>query len=815
MLLSLHKNNNSSWKLVYNSFKSKQEILRETLCTLGNGYFGTRGAACESVASKIHCPGTYIAGVYNKTPTHISGRTIYNEDLVNCPNWLPLTFKIGEGQWFSPTKNNVIRFQQELDIQKGAFSRTIRVKDRLGKKTTIKTQRIVSMKDPHLAAIKYTITPENYTEKITIMSALDGTVQNSGVLRYRQLNTKHLQAKSHGVFGKNGISLSVKTSQSKIEISQAAKIRIFTLLDSKHLTGFNKGKEIKPAIKNIKKKNFISQEFEVSVRKNQNYVIEKIVSIYTSKDKDIKNPRQAAIGRVKKSTRFDSLFKSHEKAWRKTWDKFDIKIKGDNFSQLALRFHMFHLLQTASIHSTSIDAGLPARGLHGEAYRGHIFWDEMFAMSLFDLHEPAISKSLLLYRYRRLNEARRYAKKNGYKGSMFPWQSGSSGVEETQIIHLNPMSGRWGPDYSRIQRHVSFAIAYSVWQHWIRTGDLDFLSHYGAEILLSIAQFGTSLTTFNAKDNRYHTDGVMGPDEFHEKLPTRSKPGFKDNAYTNLLIVWTLLKAQEALETLSEKHRRRLIKKLGLNLKELLRWDDITQKMNIVYNDKGIIAQFDGYFGLKELDWPSYRRKYHKLGRLDRILKAEGKSPDDYKVAKQADALMIFYLFSLFEVEELFFRLGYDFDKDILEKNYDYYIKRTSHGSTLSKVVHCYLSHLISRSREAQRWFLEVLKSDICDTQGGTTIEGIHTGVMGGSIDIVRKGFAGVNIRDGHIEINPHLPKNWRSLQLKLRYKRNWINLSITKSQISILIKGKTEVPVEIQQKICRIPLGRTVKIGL
>ncbi|MFH1655713.1 MAG: glycosyl hydrolase family 65 protein [Candidatus Omnitrophota bacterium] len=805
MSSNFHKKDNYSWKLIYNGFKPKQEALRETLCTLGNGYFGTRGAVCESAATKIHYPGTYMAGVYNKTLTHIAGRTVYNEAFVNCPNWLPLTFKIDNDPWISPSDNKIISYHQELDMQKGILSRIMRINDRRGRKTAIETQRMVSMSNPHCAAIKYTIIPQNYDGLITIRSALDGSVENTGVARYRQLNTKHMKTVSIGRFNEFGIYISVKTSQSNIKISEAAKTSIFS-----------KNKKIDAASKiKIEKKKIIYQEFEIPVCKEQRYTIEKIVSIYTSKDKDIKNPQSAAIRCVRKCPHFDLLLKSHQKIWKKLWEKFDIEIEGDSFSQKVLRLHMFHLLQTASIHNKDIDAGLPARGLHGEAYRGHIFWDSLFAMPFFDLHGPRISKSLLLYRYRRLKEARRYAKKHGYKGAMFPWQSASSGVEQSQIIHLNPLSGKWGPDYSSIQRHVSFAIAYSVWQYWIRTADLAFLTHHGAEILLSIAQFGASLAEYDLKDRRYHTDGVMGPDEFHERLPGRVDPGFRDNAYTNLLIVWTLSKAQETLDILPKKHKARLIKKLGIKLKDLFRWSDITHKMNMIHNDKGIIAQFDGYFDLKELNWSAYRKKYRKIGRMDRILKAEGKSPDDYKVAKQADALMIFYLFSRYEIEDLFYRLGYDFDIDILEANYNYYIKRTSHGSTLSKVVHSYLSHLISRSREARHWFLEVLKSDLFDTQGGTTIEGIHTGVIGGSIDIVIKGFAGVNITDEGININPSLPKKWRSLKLKLRYKRNWIYLSITKRKISILLQGKSSIPIEVRGISYSIPVGRTVKLGL
>ncbi|UCD16033.1 MAG: response regulator [Candidatus Omnitrophota bacterium] len=800
----------SSWKIVYRRFRPVQEGLREALCTLGNGYFATRGAAAESSASRIHYPGTYIAGVYNKVSTTIAGRTVFNEDFVNCPNWLLLTFKFGRGNWVSPSTSKILFYRKELDMRRGSLIRKMRLCDRKGKTTMIETQRIVHMQNPHYAAIRYVITPQNYEGKIVVKSALDGTVQNTGVARYRQLNSKHLEPVSLGAYSKEGIYLSMKTSQSAITVSQAAKIRIYC----------RGGRERRPQIRvltNDKKE--IWQEFELDVYKKEPVVIEKIVSLYTSKDKAVTEPQSRAINAVKKAPSFDELFKSHKHAWDRLWKKFDIRIEGDNFCQKVVRLHIFHLLQTASFHNVEIDAGLPARGLHGEAYRGHIFWDGIFTMPFFDYHAPQISKALLLYRYRRLGKAREYAKKNGYRGAMFPWQSGSTGEEETQVIHLNPMSGKWGPDHSRIQRHVSFAIGYNVWQYWKRTGDIDFLMKCGAEIILSIAQFGSSLVKYEAADAKYHTKGIMGPDEFHEKFPGSPKAGLKDDAYTNVFIVHTLLKAREILFILPQKQKEKLLKKLEITEKELLRWKDIVQNMNIIINDEGIISQFDGYFQLKELDWAYYRKKYGNIQRMDRILKAEGKSPDDYKISKQADVIMLFYLFYLSQVKDLFNRLGFRFDKDMMKKNYDYYISRTTHGSTLSKVVHCYVSHLVKGTRQSWKWFLEVLKSDIYDTQGGTTPEGIHMGVMGGSLDIIMRGFAGINILGDRIKIEPRLPARWQSLKLNFLYRKNRLSLSITKRQITILIRGIKgglfTIPVEIYGKKHYLISDKTYKVSL
>ena len=798
------------WKLVYDRFKPAQEGLREALCTLGNGYLATRGAATESAASRIHYPGTYMAGVYNKLVSEIAGREVINEDMVNCPNWLFLTFRIKDGEWFTPSRNNILFYKQELEMRKGVLTRRMRTVDRKGRKTTIETQRIVHMGDMHRAAIKYVIIPENYDGLITIRSALNGAVRNTGVARYRQLNSKHLKACFNGSFTKNGIYLSVRTKHSGIIISQAARTNIFSE---------GGGREIKPDIKVItREKKVACQELQIRVEKKQRYEVEKIVAIYTSMDKGVRNNITAAINSARRSPSFSALLKTHRHTWDALWKRFDIQIRGDDFAQQVLRLHTFHLLQTASIHNILIDAGLPARGLHGEAYRGHIFWDEMFAMPFYNIHFPQISRALLRYRYRRLPAARKYARENGYKGSMFPWQSGSTGEEETQTVHQNPISGKWGPDYSCIQRHVSFSIAYNTWQYWKITRDRDFMEKYGAEMILSIARFGSSLVQYDPKDKRYHTEGLMGPDEFHEKLPGADKPGFRDNAYTNLLIAWTLIKAGQIISFFPAVCKGRLFKKLGLESEEIKRWEEISGKMNIIINKDDIISQFDGYLGLKELNWAAYRKKYGNIQRLDRILKAEGKSPNEYKIAKQADVLMIFYLFSEEEVTELFHRLGYHFHKHIFKRNYEYYVQRTSHGSTLSKVVHCYLSLLLGREAEARQRFESVLKSDIYDTQGGTTPEGIHIGVMGGSMNIALKGFAGISIEDNVVRINPRLPRNWNIINFRFHHGLNRFYLAVTEKEIIILATGpkakEKRVPIIIKgrqydlvrRKMCRIP---------
>jgi alpha,alpha-trehalase len=290
---------------------------------------------------------------------------------------------------------------------------------------------------------------------------------------------------------------------------------------------------------------------------------------------------------------------------------------------MILRLHIFHLLQTVSPNSVDRNVGVPARGWHGEAYRGHVFWDELFIFPFLNLRLPEITRALLRYRYRRLSEARWAAREAGCRGVMYPWQSGSTGREESQPLHLNPRSERWVPDNSHRQRHINAAIAYNIWQYYQVTADREFLYAYGAEMLLEGARFWASIARRDPDSDRFEISGVMGPDEYHDNHPDRQEGGLDNNAYTNVMAAWTLWRALEALQMLPEERRLGLEQQLSIDSNELELWDEVSRKLKIPFHDDGIISQFDGYEQFAEFDWEAYREKYQTIERLDRILEAE------------------------------------------------------------------------------------------------------------------------------------------------------------------------------------------------
>ncbi|MCC8358995.1 glycoside hydrolase family 65 protein [Salinimicrobium sediminilitoris] len=769
------------WILKYDNYSPQEELLRESLCTLGNGYFATRAAAEGSVAGENHYPGTYLAGGYNRLETTIAGRVIENEDLVNWPDWTLLRFRLENGDWFNIDAVEILEFEQSLNLREAILERRMKFRDKEGRETQLSSRRVVSMSKMHLAAIEWELKPLNWEGSITIHSALNGKVSNAGVARYRDLNGQHLVPLDTGSFDEDGMYLKVRSSQSEIVMVQACKTGVsFELYE--------------PSVerRSIIEKDYVAQELIFEARENKAITVEKLVAVYTSRDMAIADPLCEAKKLVTRIPGFGELLRFHKMAWEELWGQSDILLKADgNNDQLLLRLHIFHLFQTFSLKTIDEDVGIPARGWHGEAYRGHIFWDELFIFPFYNITIPELTRALLMYRYRRLPEARFAASSEGYKGAMFPWQSGSNGREETQIIHLNPESGNWLPDNTHLQRHVNSAIAYNVWQYFQVSGDLQFLAFYGAELLLDIAKFWASKVKYNEERGKYEIHEVVGPDEYHTSYPNSSEPGLRNNAYTNIMTVWTLKHALLAIQKLNDRRASDLLRLMEINEEELSRWQNICENMFIPFLEDGkIIEQFEGFDKLKELDWKRYHEKYGETMRLDRILEKEGDDVKNYKAVKQPDVLMLFFLFSSEELKELFDLMNYHFDpKEQIPANIDYYEAITSHGSTLSKVVY---SWVYARSHREQSWhdFKKALISDFSDVQGGTTAEGVHMGAMAGTVDLIHRCYTGIEFKKEALYFNPGLPQNVEEISFRCRYRRHWLEVKLTQDVLFLKSHG-------------------------
>jgi len=800
-LANKHQTSTKAWDFIFEGYDPQHEKLRESLCTVGNGCFATRGAAPESKADQVHYPGTYAAGVYNRLVDDISGTAIDNESLVNLPSWLALTFRVDGGSWFDIDAVRVLSYRQTLDLRGAVLTREVRFCDEAGRTSSLTQQRFAAMHMPHVAALQTRIVAEDWSGTIEIRSTLDGNVTNSLVERYRDLANDHLGLVEKREINDHCVLLAVQTTQSRIPIAMAARSMVWRGATPATAT-----------YRLVDQAAEIGHDVAVEVSVGDELTVEKIVTVFTGRDVATSEPAVDAERWLSRLGRFAELRDGHLKAWAHLWERLSIEFEDFTDESRILRLHLLHLLQTVSPNSSDLDVGVPARGLHGEAYRGHIFWDELFIFPVLNLRLPAITRSLLGYRYRRLSEARHAAKAAGYSGAMYPWQSGSDGREESQRLHLNPRSGRWNPDSSARAHHIGIAVAYSSWQYFQVTGDLAYLIGCGAETLAEIARFWVSRATYDQERGRYRIRGVIGPDEFHSGYPDAPYDGIDDNAYTNVMAVWVIMRALDALKLLPLPNRLDLRETLGLHSEELAHWEEVSRRMYVPFHD-GVISQFEGYGDLEELDWDGYRRQYGNIQRLDRILEAENDDVNRYKVSKQADALMLLYLLSSDELRELFDRLGYRFTPDQIPMTVDYYLARTSHGSTLSGVVHTWVLARANRDR-AMEFFQQALKSDVSDVQGGTTSEGIHLAAMAGSVDLMQRCFTGLETRGDRIVLSPHWPKTLGVLAFPFHYRGLHLHLRVSGKGaiISVDPRDAAGVEVECRGRVVQLMPGTTVR---
>ncbi len=762
--------------LTYEVFDPAEEGLREALTSTGNGYVCTRGAAEWEDADGVHYPGTYAHGVYNRETTILGGLPVLNEDLVNLPNWLVLKLRIEGEEAVRLADVELLDYHHRLDVRNATVVRELRFRDRNARETFIRSRRFVSMADRHHAGIEWTLTAENWSGRVEVVSAIDGRVTNSGVARYAQLEGRHLDPVGPRTFGPEVIALKVETRQSNLYVSHGARTRVF---------GVDGAIDIERSL--FQTEDYIQQVLAFEISQGAEVRVEKMIASYTSRDPATSDALTKAGTAVRRYAGFGEALERHRTAWDELWRVSDLEVSGDDGVQLLLRLHTSHLLQVCSRHTADIDAGVPARGLNGEAYRGHVFWDELYVYPFLNFRVPEVTRGLLMYRYRRLGEAKAAAREAGFRGAMYPWQSGSEGTEETQRIHLNPLSGRWEPDLSHNQRHVNAAIFYNIWNYYQATGDLTFLRDQGAEMMLEIARFWASIAHFNPERERYEIHGVMGPDEFHEKYPGAAEAGLRNNAYTNVMVAWLCELAHDVLSLLPDSRADALREKSELDDEELRTWEDMSRRMFVPFHGDGIISQFEGYDELEELDWDGYRAKYGNIQRLDRILRAEGDDPNRYKLAKQADTVMLFYLLPPEELARVFGRLGYHYGPETAAENIAYYDRRTSHGSTLSFVTHAGVLAALDPESSWER-FLVALNSDVNDIQGGTTKEGIHMGVMAGTLDLVQRSYVGTSVRDGVLRFDPRLPGRIEGVSFSMQFQRTPILVTLVDRRLTLAV---------------------------
>ena len=454
-----------------------------------------------------------------------------------------------------------------------------------------------------------------------------------------------------------------------------------------------------------------------------------------------------------------NVVEEHEATWSDWWRTSDIEVGGDPAAEQALRFAVYHLNSAANPADERVSIG--ARGLTGDDYHGHVFWDtEIYLLPFYTFTWPEAARALLMYRFHTIDGARQKAAQMGWRGAMYAWESADTGAEATPERVVGPDGQIIDVLCGKQEQHITADVAYAVWQYWLATEDVDFLLDAGAEILLETGRFWSSRAQPEG-DGYCHIRDVIGPDEYHEHVD--------DNAYTNVMPRWNIRRALEVAAVLRERwpdRWARLSHGLGLDDAELGRWRTVAETMVTGWNAQtGLFEQFAGFFGLEEIDLAGYAGRSVPM---DVVLGRERTQRS--KVIKQADVVALLGL------------LPEEFPGDSERANFRYYEPRCSHGSSLSGAMHGLVAARLGDSDLALQYFQHAVAIDLADNH--TAIAGgLHMAALGGTWLTAVFGFAGLSLQSDGIAFNPKLPASWRTLKFGIKWRGRRLRIGIDSAE--------------------------------
>lgn len=736
--------NDELWLVKEIEWARPLQNIREAQLALGNGYLGTR-AVYEEIPYDAQ-GGTYIAGVYDKIGSQVA-------ELVNLPN--PVNFKfVVEGEKLDLVAMDCLEHKRVLNMRKAVLLRRTIYQDTKKRRYRYESSRFISLSNKNIGVMQIALTCLDASSVVEINTGIDTSISNTGVLtegRKRHFRIKEL-GQSH-----NAGFLVIETLEKKYNIV--------------YWSGFyyEVGESKIFARENI---------FHLKFKKDQTVIFTKVFCIkHFPYQSDPTPQKEEAFKIFYKAfhTDFSLLVKAHTDQWEGLWQKTDILIEGTANLQINLRFNIYHMLTLLNYDEGFSSIG--ARALSGEGYHGHIFWDtEIFLMPFYLFNFPEIAKNILLYRYRRLDKAKELAKKEGFRGVKFPWESADTGEEETP---------EWARDFDgtiikiythQMEHHITSDIAYAVYRYYVATGDEEFMRDCGYEIFFETAKFWVSKVEFNKRKNSYEIRNIIGPDEFHLNV--------NNNAFTNMMAKWNLLTSYKMYKKIKRDYPglyRRLKERLNLSERETREWKKISSGIKFNIGKNKVIEQFDGFFKLKRI----HLSQCDENGIFILPPKFKAKDLGKTQLIKQADVLMLLWL--LDDVFSLKTKLV----------NYEFYIKRTIHKSSLSPAIHSLIASKVGDLNRAYNLFNVSLRTDIGNLYGNTR-EGIHGASLGGTWQAVIFGFGGIEIKKEKLFINPRMPRTWRKMVFSLSWKKDLVKLEMTNNLIKLKVESPKQKVVDI-----------------
>lgn len=723
----------ATWRVVEPVFEAKRQKHRETIFTHGNGYLATRGTFEERYPGDSQA--TLVHGMWDDVPVSFT-------ELANAPDWGSLELWV-EGVRFG-MDGKIQDYARYLDLKTGTLHRRLVWEPAPGKAIELVFERFASLADEHVLAVRVQVTPLEGDAEVKVRALLDAHVENQGILHWDVVAQETRE---------DGADLVVQTRKTGKTLAMSAKVSSFVVGTS--VPGM--GAEA-PTTNGVDCPGCAGVMVRWKVGAGETFGVEKIVGMFSSRD--TATPLKAAQDRVRRAAEagFERLRADHVRAWDDFWAGSDVVIEGDDEAQLAVRHGLFQLRIAAPTHDPHTSMG--AKTLSGFGYRGHIFWDnEIFVLPFFTFTQPEIARNMLMYRFHSLPGARRKAVGNGFEGAQFPWESAETGdeVTPTWVPHFadpTKLVRIWTGD---IQIHISTDVVYAMHQFWRVTGDDRFWAEVGVPVLLETAVFWGSRA--EEEGDRFAIRDVIGPDENHDHVD--------NNQFTNFMVRWHLQMALEMLPWLEAHDPARagqLTERLKLTPERLAHWGRVIEGLIILHDpETGMIEQFEGFYGLKDVDWGAYAGRTKSMQEL---LGIEGCA--EHKALKQADVVALLCL------------LGEQFDEQTWQANWDYYVPITDHeyGSSLGPSMHAWAACRMGQPEEAYDHFMRAARADLLDVRGNAG-DGIHAASAGGLWEAVVFGFAGLRVKEGEVTVNPHLPKHWKKVGfwVTVRGVKRWVEV--------------------------------------
>ncbi|WP_034551933.1 glycoside hydrolase family 65 protein [Carnobacterium funditum] len=731
----------------------------EAAMSLGNGYLGVRSATEESYIGEKR--NTFVSGTFNK----ISENEV--TELPNIPDLIGMEFRLN-GKRLDITKGLLTDYHRTLDLKTGELIRSfVWEYDDINVQCNFK--RFVSFSQKHLICQFVEFKNLGQSLEVEFISGIDGQLTNSGAQHF----TEGDKALTEGKY----IQMMPHTTQSDI----------FMVLSTTHKIQKEQDiyQETKKRVEMGRRK--VYNRYWINLDAGEKMEIEKISSIYTGIDKEtvgktINEVKHIALDELKQAevSGYQNLFEKSAKAWKdNVWSVLPITIESKNFKdQLAINFARYHLHSITPAHDERMN--IAAKGLSGEGYKGHTFWDtEIFMLPYFTFTHPDIAKNLVTYRYLGLAGAHKKAKENGFEGAQFPWEAAWPDDGETTPIWgaADIVTGQQTKIWSGfIEQHITSDVTFGIKQYLDVTGDQKFAREKGFEVILDTAKFWASRLEWQEDKKRYEVLEVIGPDEYKEHID--------NNAYTNYTAYWNINLAIKLYEELKENEQhifRKLNEKLNLN-QFYEQWLD---KVNKIYlpepTKEGVIPQDDSYLSKKIIDLTKYKQSPH-VGTLFHDYNLE--QVNDMQVTKQADVLLLLFLY-----EDLF-------SKEEKLVNWNYYEPKTVHDSSLSLSTHAILAADLGRLELSYELFNKAMNIDMGEDMYSSD-DGIHAASLGGIWQMVVFGYGGVRCLNGKLRIEPHLPEAWNNLTFGIIWRDNPLTIEATKERVSVTNNGSNPVSFE------------------